>query len=79
MADCECLAKCIFFNDKMADKPATANIMKKAYCLGESQKCARHQVFIKAGGQNVPADLYPSQNDRVQPILEALKKSGSLK
>ncbi|MBN1520471.1 MAG: hypothetical protein JW923_10330 [Spirochaetales bacterium] len=72
MAECECLAKCAFFNDTMAEKPATANLMKKNYCLGDSSNCARHQVFAKAGGQNVPADLFPSQVERVPGILKAL-------
>jgi len=69
MAKCECLPKCPFFNDKMADKPAMANLLKETYCLGDNSKCARHQVFLSAGGENVPADLYPSQNYRVEEIL----------
>ncbi|GAB1482046.1 hypothetical protein MASR2M78_08610 [Treponema sp.] len=59
MADCECLPRCIFFNDKMANKPATSQVMKKKYCLGDSANCARHMVFKAVGGPNVPADLFP--------------------
>lgn len=69
MAECECLPKCPFFNDRMADKPATAAIMKKSYCLGDSTNCARHVVFLKLGSASVPADLFPSQIDRVPGIL----------
>ena len=72
MAECECLPKCPFFNDKMASKPASAQLMKDTYCLGDSAACARHQVFAAAGSQNVPADLYPSQTDRVARIVEGL-------
>jgi len=74
MADCECLPKCPFFNDKMADKPATAGMMKKQYCQGDSSGCARHQVKVAAGSENVPADLYPSQTYRVKEVLSALGK-----
>jgi hypothetical protein len=69
MAECECLPKCPFFNDKMANKPATANIMKKQYCLGDNSGCARHQVKAVAGAEAVPFDLFPSQIDKVKNIL----------
>lgn len=73
MADCECLPKCPFFNDKMASKPATAQIMKKQFCQGDSTGCARHQVKVAAGSDKVPADLFPGQTDKVPGILAALK------
>jgi hypothetical protein len=73
MADCECLPKCPFFHDRMASKPATAQLMKNQYCLGDSTGCARHMVFSKIGGANVPADLFPSQKTRVPDILKKFK------
>lgn len=74
MADCECLPKCPFFNDKMANKPGTAQLMKQQYCLGDNANCARHQVKVAAGSENVPADLFPVQVDKVPAILAALKR-----
>lgn len=74
MADCECLPKCPFFNDKMANRPATAQIMKDRYCLGDNSLCARHQVFKTVGSQYVPADFFPSQVDRVASIIAAAGK-----
>ncbi len=74
MADCECLPKCPFFNDRMTNYPATAQMLKNQYCLGDNKDCARHQVFLAAGGENVPADLFPSQTSRVPGILAALGK-----
>ncbi len=76
MAECECLPKCPFFNDRMASKPATAQLMKNQYCLGDSSGCARHQVKMAAGSDLVPADLFPAQVDRVQGILGAIKANG---
>lgn len=75
MAECECLPKCPFFNDRMADKPATASMIKKQYCLGDNTGCARHQVKVVAGAEAVPSDLYPVQVDRVQGILVKLGKT----
>ncbi len=75
MAECECLPKCPFFHDRMASKPATANIMKNQYCLGDSTDCARHRVKVSAGSDAVPADLFPSQLEKVPGILKALGKA----
>jgi hypothetical protein len=72
MADCECLPKCPFFHDKMADRPATAEMMKKEYCQGNSEKCARHMVKAAAGSEHVPANLFPHQTQKVPEILAAL-------
>lgn len=69
MADCEMIAKCIFFNDKMAHMPAMAEMMKKKYCRGDNSKCARHMVCTTLGREKVPADLTPAQVERAQALL----------
>ena len=69
MADCECLSKCPFFNDKMANKPATTELMKRQYCKDEYQSCARFMVFRQFGREKVPAELFPNQVDRAREIL----------
>ncbi len=69
MADCEMLAKCLFFNDKMANMPAMAEMMKKKYCRGDNSKCARYMVCTRLGREKVPPDLNPSQLDRAEALL----------
>lgn len=69
MADCECLSKCPFFNDKMKNMPAMAATYKRNYCQGEFAKCARYMVFKALGRDKVPADLFPNQGDRAKAIL----------
>jgi len=69
MADCELLAGCIFFNDKMTAMPATANMMKSSYCHGDNSTCARYMVFLKLGRPKVPQDLYPNDSDRAKQII----------
>lgn len=71
MPDCECLSKCPFFNDKMADMPSTAGIYKKRYCQGDFGQCARYRVFRALGREAVPADLFPNQGKRADQILQA--------
>jgi len=75
MAECECLAKCPFFNDRMASKPAMVQLMKNQYCLGDNKDCARYRIFKAIGSQFVPADLYPAQTERVAAVLAAHKKN----
>ncbi len=72
MADCECLPKCPFFNNKMFDMmPAMIDILKTKYCQGEFSSCARYMVFKARGREAVPVDLYPNQIERVAQILNA--------
>jgi len=73
--ECECLAKCPFFNDQMADKPATAELMKKQYCLSNYENCARYIIFKALGREKVPADLFPNQQYRVDTIQKNVSDS----
>ena len=71
MNECECLPKCPFFNDKMAEMPAMADMYKRNYCLGDSSRCARHMVFEAVGPGAVPANLYPNQSDVAENLVAA--------
>ena len=71
MNQCECVAGCPFFNDKMTAMPAMADIYKRNYCQGDSSSCARHEVFAAFGPNAVPADLYPNQKDRSAALIAA--------
>jgi len=69
MADCECLNGCLFFNDKMADRPATTGVYKRRYCKEDNSKCARYMIFKAKGRDAVPVDLYPNDLDRAKTLL----------
>lgn len=71
MADCPSVVSCPFFNDRMSNKPALAEILKQRYCKGDNKQCARFVVFRAVGKGNVPADLYPNQSNRVAEIIAA--------
>ena len=71
MADCELLEKCIFFNDKMANMPATADMFKDRYCKNDNSECARYMVFKALGREKVPPNLFPNMKDKVQAIIAA--------
>ncbi|MBN2722570.1 MAG: hypothetical protein JXR95_00705 [Deltaproteobacteria bacterium] len=67
--DCKCLPGCPFFNDKMANMPAMANIMKKKYCQGNFESCARYMIFSVKGKPAVPSDLFPNEVEKAKKIL----------
>jgi hypothetical protein len=70
MAKCECIAGCLFFNDKMKDSSGMGSIYKKKYCEGSNANCARYMVFKKLGKPAVPENLYPNMVDRANKILQ---------
>ena len=69
MTDCELLEGCAFFNDKMADMPATAELYKDKYCREDNLECARFMVFKALGRENVPLDLFPNMKEKSQEII----------
>jgi hypothetical protein len=70
MADCELLNTCIFFNDKMADMPSTAEVIKIRYCREEYSGCARHMIYKAIGREKVPQDLFPNNTERAKQIID---------
>jgi hypothetical protein len=75
VAQCECVPRCPFFNEKMAARPATADLMKKKFCLGDKQLCARYRVRSAIGPNAVPADLYPNQSDKADAVIAEQRKA----
>lgn len=69
MADCELLESCSFFNDKMANKSAAAEIYRNNFCRGHSEDCARYMVAKAFGSENVPADLFPNQMEKALLLM----------
>jgi len=71
MSKCECLAGCLFFNDKMSNMPVMADQLKKKYCEGDNSGCARFKVFKAMGRDNVPKDLFPNQTKQAEALIAA--------
>jgi len=69
MPDCECLQRCPFFNDRMANMPTVAGLYKDKLCHGDYAQCARFRVFKVLGREAVPADLFPNELDRAAAVL----------
>lgn len=69
MPACELIEKCLFFNDKMANIPATATVYQKIFCQDDSSRCARYVVCMAKGRDHVPPSLFPNDLERARSIL----------
>lgn len=67
--ECEYLAGCIFFNDKMSDMPACAEQYKSRYCKGNNSDCARYRVLKALGREKVPPYLFPNQSEMAEKVI----------
>lgn len=77
MQTCDLCDTCIFFNDKMPDMPDVAEYLKDKYCRNNFKKCARYQIYKQFGRENVPANLFPNEEEIVPQVcceLSAHKK-----
>jgi len=69
MADCESIARCLFFNDQMASMPTAAELVKERYCRGDFGRCARYRVRAALGPAAVPGTLFPNQTDLDEKLI----------
>ena len=69
MTECDLLAGCLFFNDKLKIMPKASEMMKKMYCKWHYTKCARYKVATTLGKSAVPEDLFPGDHLRASEIL----------
>lgn len=70
MNACSRLERCPFFNDKMENMPAMAEIYKTRYCTGTSEECARNRVAGALGPENVPSGMYPNDHASADSMLQ---------
>ena len=73
MTECPSLQNCPFFNDKMANMPSTAEIIKKNNCKSDYTKCARYMVSKALGKEKVPSDLFPTQIENAKQLIKDKK------
>ena len=69
MAECDKLATCLFFHDRLEDMPSDAALLKQQYCKGDFHACARYRVEDKLGSTSVPASLFPEDTAAADRIV----------
>jgi hypothetical protein len=72
--NCELLACCQFFNNKMKDLPKSAEYIKDKVCRGEYEGCGRYRIFKDYGEQHVPFYLQPDDTEEVNKVIQCLRK-----
>ncbi|MEI7850741.1 MAG: hypothetical protein WCH86_02815 [Kiritimatiellales bacterium] len=64
--NCELLDGCLFFNGL---HESAIDALKEVYCKGNPNICARRQVAMAVGREQIPLDLTPNHTHRVQAIV----------
>lgn len=70
--ECECLTTCPFFHNRMRNMPTTAQLLRRQYCLGDWEACARCMIVRAIGRDAVPDDLYPDQTRRASELIASV-------
>lgn len=73
MPECEYTSICSFFNDMLPNMPTMADTLKRKYCEGERTDCARYIYAIGVDMVTLPVDLFPSDRERAQKLVDAKK------
>ena len=69
MAECELVANCPIFLDKMEKKPGLTEMYKQRCCRTDNSNCARYLVSKSLGRERVPQSLYPNQMAAAHEII----------
>jgi hypothetical protein len=69
MANCELLAGCPFFNNRLQYMPSLSRVYKSSFCKGDNSRCARHIVFRALGEEKIPVNLGPNQYDKALSMV----------
>ena len=74
MSNCENLAKCPFYQERMPIDSGLGLIYKKKYCESDKNSCARYKVATTVGKEFVPIDLYPNMEAQADKIIKQHSK-----
>ncbi len=69
MPDCEYLQGCPFYQEIMPKTLRKTEELKKEYCYGDKNLCARYIVRNALGKEKVPVSLFPFQTDEAKKII----------
>lgn len=75
---CEYLAGCPFFSDKLNIENGLGKLYKEKYCKSNKNDCARYVIAITIGKEHVPIDLYPNMYKRAEKIINEHKNNSSV-
>jgi hypothetical protein len=67
---CKYRKTCAFFNNALENMPTIATMIKRRYCDGDYENCARYMVATRLGADRVPTSLYPTHVDDAEALLQ---------
>ncbi len=75
---CAYRESCLFFEHGVGYSPELNRSMKQRFCLKDSAGCARFIALEAIGRDDVPADLLPSDRDRLEDMGVGTPNSAEL-
>ncbi len=70
---CPFFEQCTFQIQNDSNMPKLRNMFRVQYCFESFEQCARHQVALSVGCQQVPDFMLPTQNEWAQQIIQDVK------
>lgn len=65
---CEFIEMCSFFSHEVGYSPELWKEMQAIYCFGDASRCARLEAMSVVPAWAIPADLMPSEHDRIRQL-----------
>lgn len=73
---CQLIGCCQFFKN-LGRFPKTAEYITNKLCLGDYESCNRFKFYKNYGGENVPSDLSPSEEEEMKEVMQCLRSKES--
>lgn len=70
MATCVWTEECVFFSEEVGFSPDLNAAMRQRFCLGDNTGCARLEALAVLPLDEIPDDLLPTDNERLQRLVE---------
>ena len=78
MSTCDRYEDCPFFNGRLANyAPAIIESVKREFCNGDHDRCARYRVFQELGKGHAPIDMTPVDQDQADEILHRSRREAA--
>ena len=75
MALCEKFEKCPFYKGKLVIETGIGEMLKKKFCEGCKDECARYMVSTQIGPQYVTNLLFTNMKEKAEQLIAEVKSN----
>ncbi len=77
MSRCHLAEDCVFFNVEVGYSPELQTAMRKEYCLGRFEDCARLLALEFMRREELPADMIPTDHEQLERLSRSRTGGGA--